>query len=152
MIEISECTEPNDSASNTGTTEVRLNSWEEFVEQVSGFDDPQRGLWDEVWFRGQTNAQWPLHTTLERRSQKIRTVRAYLRVIAEIKPAIDVFTGSAFKMPEPRDVDERCRQYGLFQWFLLEVITYMSHLRHGGFPSPLLDWTSSPFVAAFCLF
>jgi hypothetical protein len=86
-------TQPNDSAPNTGTTEVRLNSWEEFIGHVSSFDDPQRSLWDEVWFRGQADARWPLYTTLERRSQKIRRVHAYLRLIAEIKPAIEVFTG-----------------------------------------------------------
>ena len=28
----------------------------------------------------------------------------------------------------------------------------MSHLRHYGFPSPLLDWTENPFVAAFFAF
>ena len=26
---------------------------------------------------------------------------------------------------------------------------YMAYLRHYGFPSPLLDWTSSPYIAAF---
>ena len=145
-------TQPNDSAPNTGTTEVRLNSWEEFIGHVSSFDDPQRSLWDEVWFRGQADARWPLYTTLERRSQKIRRVYAYLRLIAEIKPAIEVFTGGEFKMPTAKEIDERCRQYDLFQWFLLEAITYMAHLRHGGFQSPLLDWTSSPFVAAYFAF
>jgi hypothetical protein len=30
--------------------------------------------------------------------------------------------------------------------------SYMAHLRHNGFPSPLLDWTRSPYVAAFFAF
>ena len=32
------------------------------------------------------------------------------------------------------------------------VWSYMVHLRHHGFPSPFLDWTRSPYVAAFFAF
>ena len=73
-------------------------------------------------------------------------------LIAEIKPAIETFTGAEFHLPSRRDVDEGCREYDRFEWVLRDLITYMAHLRHGGFPSPLLDWTRSPYVAAHFAF
>jgi FRG domain len=30
--------------------------------------------------------------------------------------------------------------------------TYMTHLRHNGFPSPLLDWSKSPHIGAYFAF
>jgi hypothetical protein len=134
------------------TTEKDLASWEEFQSFVAEFDDPTRDKWDEFWFRGQSDAQWPLYTTLERRSKKITAVRDYLRVISEIKPTVETFTGSAFQIPSLEEVEKRCRDYDRFDIFLFEAMTYMAHLRHGGFPSPLLDWTNSPYVAAYFAF
>ena len=134
------------------TTTFRLDSWEEFLQRVAEFEDPNRKVWDEVWFRGQADAQWPLHTTLERRSEKIRAVAAYLKVISEIKPSVETFTDAEFHMPSPKDVDEMCREYDRFEWWLRKSATYMAHLRHGGFPSPLLDRSHSPYVAAYFAF
>jgi hypothetical protein len=105
-----------------------------------------------VWFRGQADAQWQLHTTLERRSTKIRAVAAYLNVVAEIKSAIETFTGADFHMPTRPDVEKISREYDLFERMLRESTTYMAHLRHGGFPSPLFDWTHSHYVAAYFAF
>jgi len=133
-------------------TIVPLQSWEAFEKRVAEFEDPTRKLWDETWFRGQSNAEWPLHTTLERRSTKITAVSAYLNIISEIKPAIETFTGSTFDMPKRVEIEEICREYDRFEWVLRESATYLAHLRHGGFPSPLLDWTSSPYVAAYFAF
>ena len=134
------------------TTEQRLGSWEEFQDYAAGLEDPSRKRWDEVWFRGQSCARWPLHTSLERRLGKAPPVADYLNLIREIKPAVETFTGGQFSMPDRLELDEACRRYDLFDQRLRECATYMAHLRHGGFPAPLLDWTLSPYVAAYFAF
>jgi hypothetical protein len=134
------------------TRVYQLGSWEEFQEKVASFEDQTRKPWDEIWFRGQANAQWPLHTTLERRSTKVHAVANYFNIIAEIKSAIETFTNTDFHMPTRTDVETACREYDRFEWVLRESATYLAHLRHGGFPSPLLDWTHSPYVAAYFAF
>jgi hypothetical protein len=46
------------------TSEQRLSSWEEFQQHAAAFEEPARKQWDEVWFRGQSDAGWPLSTSL----------------------------------------------------------------------------------------
>jgi hypothetical protein len=137
---------------NPRTIEHRVKSWEELQRYVAAFEDPSRKPWDEVWFRGQSDANWALSTTLERRSNRRWTVAGYLSVIYRIRPAIETFTGSQFSMLDGLELEQVCRQYDLFEHKLHECATYLAHLRHGGFPSPLLDWTLSPYVAAYFAF
>lgn len=134
------------------TTVFRVTSWEDFESEIKRFDDPSRKPWDEVWFRGQSNATWRLCTSLERRAEKPWSVANYLNRIMEIQPAVETFTGNQFKMPSPKEVEQFCREYDLFDWKIRDFATYLAHLRHGGFPSPLLDWTASPYVAAYFAF
>jgi hypothetical protein len=134
------------------TSELRLSNWEEFLDRVAAFEDPNRKPWDEVWFRGQSQAIWPLDTSLERRWKKTPAVADYLNLISEILPAIETFTGGQFSMPQRPETEKICREYDLFDQALRQQATYLAHLRHGGFPSPLLDWTASPYVAAYFAF
>jgi hypothetical protein len=131
---------------------IRTASWEEFETEIKKFEDPARKVWDEVWFRGQADSEWPLFTTLERRAPLMSAVSTYLRLISEIKPAVETFTGAAFQTVKLEEIEEVSREYDRFQFSFAQAITYMAHLRHGGFPSPLLDWTSSPYVAAYFAF
>jgi hypothetical protein len=104
-----------------------------------------------VWFRGRADARWALETTLERRS-KVAEASAYLRLISSIKSAVETFTGLEFKMSEFGELQQGCWEYDRFQFFLFASMTYMTHLRRGGFPSPLLDWSNSRYVAAYFAF
>jgi hypothetical protein len=134
------------------TSVVSVADWEEFERVVKTLEDPSRKVWDEVWFRGQAHAEWPLHTTLERRSPNIRSVGKYLNLIGEIKPAIETFTGASFSMPKPNEIVEMCHEYDRFEFQLRNCAVYLAHLRHCGFPSPMLDWSHSPYVAAYFAF
>jgi FRG domain len=144
----------DDLESKPHTIEHRVGSWEEFQQYATTFEDPTRKPWDEVWFRGQSDAKWPLETTLERRFKKTWAVADYLNRIAEIQPAVETFTGAQFSLPNRSDLEQFCRQDKQFEFeqSLRGCATYLSHLRHGAFPSPLLDWTLSPYVAAYFAF
>jgi FRG domain len=85
------------------------------------------------------------------KAPKVDVVSSYLNLISEIKPAIERFTGNTFDFPE-REVEKMCREYDCFEFWLRRSTTYLAHLRHCGFPSPLLDWSKSPYVAAYFAF
>jgi hypothetical protein len=131
---------------------IQVKSWEECEERIRRLEAPTRGKWDELWFRGQSDARWRLETTLERRANASTLVHDYLHLISRIKPAIETFTGATWEIPDLTELDCIARTYDLFDHNLRRLGTYLAHLRHNGFPSPLLDWTRSPYVAAYFAF
>lgn len=85
------------------------------------------------------------------------SVAEYYRVIHAAEPQIRTFTATAWDAIESyQEVEKISREYDDFhirvQYDGLPAYGYMAYLRHQGFPSPLLDWTRSPYIAAFFAF
>ena len=149
---------------------IQLSSWSEFqnklewlnaqVVQVDSIDKQ----FEYPIFRGQAqhHSRWKLETTLERfacsqNNSAARSLLAYYRKATICKPILESLTGRTWPdVPDFLTFQNRLREnpYGWLDTFLngAGVYEYLVYLRHHGFPSPLLDWTASPFVAAFFAF
>jgi hypothetical protein len=105
---------------------ISVSSWPEFMVLSSALDG---------WaFRGQQDAGWPLLTSLSRYLNAYIPDRASWRLREE--RAIRIFRRKAHNyLDDPTVLDNELRCLALMQ--------------HHGAPTRLLDFTKSPFVAAF---
>jgi hypothetical protein len=134
--------------------ENELPHWEAFEKKLKEIravvSDPSSLL-----FRGQGDSEWPLKTTLDRSGAGDMLFSDYHRLIcARVGPEVKTFANVDVPGYTP---DESLKLFGNpeFLWsgqFPVDLYRYMLYLRHHGFPSPLLDWSRSPFVAAFFAF
>lgn len=106
--------------------EVCVQSWSEFNDYISSRDG---------WaFRGQSDAGWPLLSSLPRRLLRNDVPRELWRQREE--RAIRIFRRKAHVyLPDKSVLDDDLRCLAMMQ--------------HHGAPTRLLDFTKSPFVAAF---
>ena len=108
---------------------IHVSSWEEFIKLSSALDG---------WaFRGQKDARWPLLSSLSRYLDAFIADKSTWRVREE--RAIRIFRRKAHNYFPDASVlanDLRC----------------LALMQHHGAPTRLLDFTKSPFVAAFFAF
>jgi hypothetical protein len=127
-----------------------LRTWDGFLQHLKSQRQKRKLL-----FRGQSDSRWPLETTLERRLRKPVSIEDYYRLAAvRVRPQLESLTGRRHDLPPLSELRALLKNYDEFSLSGLpdEVLSYLIHLRHHGFPSPLLDWTRSPFVAAYFAF
>lgn len=100
-------------------------------------------------YRGQGNSDWELETTLERITGKNILVTEYYRHILKTRPQVEAFSNSRWELMALEEFNKWADSRQDLYWPDLPGYEYMIYLRHHGFPSPLLDWTRSPYVAAY---
>ena len=139
--------------------EIDLKSWDEYPKKI--FEIRKKYASHEVagiqhrnviLFRGQADSEWHLETTLERYSEKTWTVSSYYRLAYNCTFQIESFTGKKWDVPEFSAIKDKL--VFNFDEILINIPSYAfwTYLRHHNFPSPLLDWSHSPYIAAFFAF
>ena len=153
----------------TNMHDINLNSWEKFEEQLKRIENErlQQKCSSEFLYRGQGCLNPPqkdntlqLLTTLERNVQESLSLKEYHHLISVVKPQIESFTGINWNiLSYPNGIEKWLKENDTiiphaFGWSpeFQDTYSYMTYLRHYGFPSPFLDWSSSPYIAAFFAF
>jgi len=89
-------------------------------------------------YRGQSNSSWKLKTGIHRTGQwrTPEDIRLYVEKVVPIAhQSIAAWEGRTRDLSNP-----------------LELAQFIAYLQHNGFPTPLLDWTFSPYIAAYFAF
>lgn len=136
---------------------VRLKSWKSFKLRVDALFDQSSQLRIDTGrtvsnpvFRGQANSKLSLATTLERElGTEVDLIKFYQDILypslTQLRRALN------FELPPLSTLDLKSLKFrdlgSDLPWS-----DKLALLRHHGSPSPLLDWTYSPYVAAFFAF
>lgn len=139
--------------SSTGV-QTETITFEEFEKQATAILEEHKKLLEQksdttpVLFRGHDDASYKLKTSLERYSDKRYSPKEYWNVMRAIRPTLETCTGKTWDFSTKYNRTDKVPQAPQAS----QEYEFMVYLRHHGFPSPLLDWTRSFYIAAFFAF
>jgi hypothetical protein len=127
---------------------MRINSWDEYQSIISQIKSKYSSC--TILYRGQANAKWLLESTLERYRPSSWTVLSYSELSFRCAYQIESFTEKKWNLDHisKTEVEIDSHSYNI----PIPYYRFWAYLRHHKFPSPLLDWTMSPYIAAFFAF
>jgi hypothetical protein len=104
---------------------------------------------NSILYRGQADHTWRLESTLERATKRKWSLKNYLDLTRRIRPIIESYYSLSFSNPSREEIEEWLR-YTAAQNGIVNMpnYDYLLYLRHHGFPSPFVDWTTSLYIAA----
>ena len=115
----------NDSDKKSDRQPEAISNWKDFRDYAANVEP------DQFIFRGQENSEWRLRTNFHR-SGRSNVYRFANEDVPILYKNLGHMTKHLFDLEKPQ-------QYGAF----------VSLAQHHGYPTPLLDWTYSPFIAAY---
>lgn len=110
------------------TARADINSWEDFKKFVLTLE-PYRFA-----FRGHEDNTWRLRTSFHR-TGRASLVKFQTQDVPALHRHLSGLTTHRFNLADP-----------------LDHAAFLSLAQHHGYPTPILDWTQSPFVAAYFAF
>lgn len=133
---------------------IPLNTWEDFERELVTINEQTNVLQQEEklsrmeypLYRGVKDSEYNLESTLDR-IQEGMSISRYLEIIKVVRDHIATCTGRKWDL----ETEEPKMHLGGFD-LPLSAYEFMAYLRHNGFPGPLIDWTKSPYIAAFFAF